>query len=272
MIEMDVRMSRLFAEGPGQLRVQLSLEKHSFTAISGVSGAGKTTLLRILAGLTPPTEGRITVEGEMWLDTTQKVNKPVQQRSIGFVFQDIGLFPNMTVRENLSYAASDKKDPFIEELLAMVGMESLAHRKPDGLSGGQRQRAALARALVRRPKLLLLDEPFSALDTATSQLLREQLLLLHRHVQTTTLLVTHNPEDIRQLADRQIELEQGQIVIDEKKRERALPQYETVINIDSENGLIETEHLLIQWKDPRLAGPMPPIGKQLPPEWLNSAL
>ncbi|MFN8348150.1 MAG: ATP-binding cassette domain-containing protein [Spirosomataceae bacterium] len=267
MIDIDVRMPRLFAEGPGQLQVQLSLEKHSFTAVSGISGAGKTTLLRVLAGLTQPAEGRITVDGETWLDTNQKVNKPIQQRSIGFVFQDTALFPNMTIRENLLYAAVDKKDPFIEELLTLVGLETLANRKPEALSGGQRQRAALARALVRRPKVLLLDEPFSALDAATGQLLREQLLKLHRHVQTTTLLVTHHPEDIRQLADRKIELAQGKVVTNEKKQESVSFLHETVINSDSEKGRVETDRLLIQWKSLASESPVPKAGDNLTLQW-----
>ena len=248
MIELNVRMPRLFAEGPGQLEVQTSLEVRSFTAVYGPSGAGKTTLLRILAGLIQPDKGCIVVDGEIWLDTAKRKNRAVQERAIGFVFQDTALFPNMTVRENLTYAAANRKDPFIDELLHLIGLESFVDRKPDTLSGGQRQRVALARALVRRPKVLLLDEPFSSLDTATAQLLREQLLKLHHYAGTTTLMVTHSQEDIQQLADRKIGMEQGRIQADDKVpaiTAQNASVTESILYVDQEKQLIETANFQI---------------------------
>lgn len=246
MIELDLQLPRLFADGRGELRIQLSLESHSLTALYGASGAGKTTLLRLLAGLETPVLGRIVVDGDTWLDTSSKINVPVQQRSIGFVFQDSALFPNMTVRENLAYAAASPKDALIDELLQKIGLESLSHRKPDALSGGQRQRVALARALVRRPKVLLLDEPFASLDATTAQSLREVLMSLHQQAQTTTLLVTHNQEDIRQLADRKVELERGQIKADENKAPEPTPVWGVITKLDRENGYLETDTMQIR--------------------------
>lgn len=247
MIEIDVRLSRLFADGHGEVCVQLSLETHSLTAIYGVSGAGKTTLLRLLAGLETPISGHIVVGGETWLDTSKKINIPIQKRSIGFVFQDTALFPNMTLRQNLKYAATFPKDPFIDELLQLIDLERLSDRKPDVLSGGQRQRVALARALVRRPKVLLLDEPFSSLDAATAQGLREQLLKLHRLTQTTTLLVTHNQEDIQQLADRKIEIECGRVKTDKKNEASPVPLWGIITKVDYENGYIETDKVQVRF-------------------------
>lgn len=246
MIELDLQLPRLFADGRGELRIQLSLESHSLTALYGASGAGKTTLLRLLAGLETPVSGRIVVDGDTWLDTSSKINVPIQQRSIGFVFQDSALFPNMTVRENLAYAAASQKDALIDELLQKIGLESLAHRKPDALSGGQRQRVALARALVRRPKVLLLDEPFASLDATTAESLREVLMSLHQQAQTTTLLVTHSQEDIRQLADRKIELERGRVKTDEENRPNPAPVDGRITHIDYENRCIETATVQIR--------------------------
>jgi molybdate transport system ATP-binding protein len=246
MIELDLTLPRIFADGSGELQLRLSLETNSLTAFYGASGAGKTTLLRLLAGLETPVSGRIVVDGETWLDTSQRINVPVQKRSIGFVFQDAALFPNMTVRENLAYAAFSPKDAFIDELLELIKLGSLGARKPDGLSGGQRQRVALARALVRRPKVLLLDEPFASLDATTAQSLREVLGHLHQQFQTTTLLVTHSQEDIRQLADRKVEIERGRVKVDEVKGPESAPISGIITKLDRENGYLETDTMQIR--------------------------
>lgn len=214
MIHIDVTMPRLFAEGAGALQLQLALTTGSLTAVVGPSGSGKTTLLRVLAGLETPPEGHIDIDGSVWFDTAQRVNLSPQQRSIGYVFQDTALFPNLSVRENIQYAAPSGQRQLVNELIDSTGLTSFTDKKPTALSGGQRQRVALARALVRQPQLLLLDEPFAALDPAAAQTLRQVLLDLHRTWGTTTLLVSHHDVDVLALADRVIRLVQGQIQAD----------------------------------------------------------
>ena len=214
MIEFDLTIPRLFSEGTGALTVQLTLETGSLTALTGPSGSGKTSVLRLLAGLDKPTQGRIAVDGVTWFDPVHRVNLAPQQRSVGYVFQDSALFPNMTVRENVSYAAPTGQARRVDDLIDATGIRPFADQKPARLSGGQRQRVALARALVRRPQLLLLDEPFAALDADSSQALRPVLLDLHRQWGTTTVLVSHYDADVRALADRVVHLQQGRIARD----------------------------------------------------------
>ncbi|GAB3806716.1 sulfate/molybdate ABC transporter ATP-binding protein [Spirosoma humi] len=214
MITAQLKMARWFAEGAGELRVQIELATGSLTALVGPSGSGKTTLLRLLAGLETPTQGYIQVDDTIWLDSAQRINLRPQQRSVGYIFQDAALFPNLTVRENILFVTPKGETGRADELIRATGLGPFVHQKPPVLSGGQQQRVALARALVRRPRLLLLDEPFAALDAESAHQLREVLLALHRAWETTTLIVSHQSEDVQALADRVIRLSQGQIVAD----------------------------------------------------------
>ncbi|MCB0589134.1 MAG: ATP-binding cassette domain-containing protein, partial [Phaeodactylibacter sp.] len=200
-------------EGPLQLDINLEIGQGEFLAITGPSGSGKTTLLRLLAGLTPPDEGFISFDGQIWLDSVKGISMRPQERNIGLVFQDYALFPNMTVRENLEFALAKKQDNrIVEELMAISELKELEDSYPATLSGGQQQRVALARALVRKPRLLLLDEPLSALDAKIRARLQNYILRLHEKFQLTTILVSHDYREIFKLASRVVALQQGQII------------------------------------------------------------
>lgn len=253
MIQITVSMPRLFTEGAGTLDLDLTLATGSLTAIVGPSGSGKTTLLRLLAGLETPRQGRIMVDERVWFDGELGISLVPQQRSIGYVFQDTALFPNLSVRENIAYAAPAGQRALINELIDATGLGSFVDKKPTVLSGGQRQRVALARALVRRPKLLLLDEPFAALDAASSARLRLVLLDLHRAWGTTTLLVSHHDADVRALADRVIHVVQGRIQSDQMWASEAAQANERINRIQfdeaSQQWVIDTDTVQVRSAD-----------------------
>lgn len=199
--------------GTFQLDVDLNIAEGEFVALFGPSGVGKTTLLRCLAGLEQAEQSNIIVNGETWLDNKTGINLPPQQRRVGYMFQDYALFPNMTVRGNLEFAlrkGADQKR--INNLLELMALGELQHRKPDSLSGGQKQRVALARALASEPRLLLLDEPFSALDAEMRLRLHEEILRLQKHFGITTLIVSHDVSEVCKLASRVMLIEAGRIV------------------------------------------------------------
>lgn len=212
MIAVNINKRLDTAEGPINALFDLTINDGEFLTLFGASGAGKTTLMRMIAGLEKPDSGTIEVDGEIWFDSTKKINLPPQKRSIGFVFQDYALFPTMSVRENLLFAAeNDEQKSFVDSLIEMVELKALSHRRPDTLSGGQKQRAALARALVRHPKILLLDEPLSALDPSMRQKLQDELSLIHERLGVTTLLVSHDIAETVKLSDRLAHVEAGHI-------------------------------------------------------------
>ena len=211
MIAANLTLARWFVQGAGELRVQFELATGSLTALVGPSGSGKTTLLRLLAGLETPTQGRIVVNDRVWVDTTQGINLRPQKRSVGYIFQDAALFPNLTVRENILFVTPRGETSRADDLINATGLSAFADKKPTALSGGQQQRVALARALVRRPELLLLDEPFAALDAPAASQLRQVLLAMHRAWGTTTVIVSHHDADVQTLADRVVHLAEGHI-------------------------------------------------------------
>ena len=206
MIRIDIQKKLHGSSGEMELKCDFTIEKNDFLAISGPSGSGKTTLLRIIAGL-EECEGEIIVEGEIWQN--EKIKLPPQKREVGFVFQDFALFPNMNVFENLLYVKKDKK--FAKELLEMTGLEELAERYPLTLSGGQKQRVALCRALMRKPKILLMDEPFSALDMFMREKLQNDIAEFHGKFDLTTVMVSHSPSEIYRLANKMVMLNNGKI-------------------------------------------------------------
>ncbi len=212
MIEIAVSKRLHTAEGPMDLLFNGIIGKGEFITLFGPSGAGKTTLLRMVAGLTLPDAGAIVVNGQAWFDSTRRINLSPRQRSIGMVFQDYALFPNLTVAENIGIALpKEKRSTIVSELLEVAGLQELAGRKPDKLSGGQRQRVALARALALKPAILLLDEPLSALDLQMRLKLQDELLYLHQRYQPTTLLVSHDLSEVFRLSRRVFVLDRGEV-------------------------------------------------------------
>jgi sulfate transport system ATP-binding protein len=191
--------------------VSVEVPDGSLVALLGPSGSGKSTLLRIIAGLETPDAGAVVIHGE---DVTLI---PARNRGIGFVFQHYAAFKHMSVRDNVAFGLKirrEKKDVVrgrVDELLEIVGLTGWADRYPSQLSGGQRQRMALARALAVQPKVLLLDEPFGALDANVRQELREWLRRLHDEVHVTTVLVTHDQEEAMAIADRIVVLDKGRV-------------------------------------------------------------
>ncbi|TDE12950.1 ABC transporter ATP-binding protein [Dyadobacter psychrotolerans] len=195
------------------MEISLSVPVGSILAVTGPSGSGKTTFLRQLAGLAQPRSGHIKFGEQLWLNTESAFNLPVQNRRIGFVFQDYALFPHWSVRANLSFALDKGAGrEVIDELLQAVDLVELADRKPHQLSGGQQQRVSLARALVRKPDLLLLDEPLSALDHSLRASLQDLLLRFHRKFGFTMIIVTHDLGEIFRLSNQVIIIEDGKIL------------------------------------------------------------
>jgi sulfate transport system ATP-binding protein len=191
--------------------VSIEVRGGSLTALLGPSGSGKSTLLRVIAGLETPDAGSVIISGE---DAT---NVPARKRGVGFVFQHYAAFKHMTVRDNVGFGLRIRKRPRaetrdrVDELLSLVQLDGLADRYPGQLSGGQRQRMALARALAVEPKVLLLDEPFGALDRRVRVELRAWLRRLHEEVHQTTVLVTHDQEEAMEVADTIAVMNHGRI-------------------------------------------------------------
>lgn len=192
MIEVDISKRIKTYKGWEYLRVKTQFDIGRITQITGPSGSGKTTLLKMIAGLITPEKGMIKFKDTLWFDAEKKFSKKIQERNVGFVFQDYALFSNMTVEEQLAYGTSDQ--PYIDQLLELGEMEAFRQHLPAQLSGGQQQRLAILRALSTKPDLLLMDESFSALDRELKKKLLAKLQALFSVQGTTVLLVTHYDE------------------------------------------------------------------------------
>ena len=209
MIKIDISKKLHGANGEMDLKINLEIKQGEFVALAGLSGSGKTTLLRILAGL-EDAKGTLEIDNNIWLN--EKFCLASQKREIGFVFQDYALFPNFSVLDNLLYVNKDKE--LANYLLKMTELEELKNRFPQTLSGGQKQRVSLCRALMNRPKILLMDEPLSALDSNMRTKLQNEILTLHKEFNTTTIMVSHDPSEIYRLANRVVILNFGGIIND----------------------------------------------------------
>jgi sulfate transport system ATP-binding protein len=204
-------VSKQFGSFQALDRVSLEIKSGSLVALLGPSGSGKSTLLRLIAGLEMPDSGKI------WLTGEDATDRSVQERNIGFVFQHYALFKHLTVRKNIAFgleirkASASKVKKKVEELLELVQLSGLGDRYPSQLSGGQRQRVALARALAVEPQVLLLDEPFGALDAKVRKDLRAWLRRLHDEVHVTTVFVTHDQEEAMEVSDELVVMNKGKV-------------------------------------------------------------
>jgi molybdate transport system ATP-binding protein len=212
-------VKRVVAQGRAfDLTVQFQVDAERL-ALFGPSGAGKSLTLQVLAGLVRPDGGRIVIDDETWLDRRRNIELPARARRVGYVFQDYALFPHRTVRDNVAaarvrwfprpQAPAERQE--IDELLDAFALNDVRNSYPVQLSGGQRQRTALARAMAARPRLLLLDEPFSSLDSALRLRLRSDLLDVQRRFGIPMVLITHDPDDLAQCAESVVVLRDGRV-------------------------------------------------------------
>ena len=201
------------------LDIECKFEK-GVLAVHGNSGSGKTTLLNCIAGLTSPDEGRLVIHDHLIYDSGKKIDLPAKSRDIGYVFQHYALFPNMSVYENLVYGIKNMADyqerpkrkellDYAEYMMDTFQIQHLKHKYPKHISGGEKQRLALARAIVRKPKLLLLDEPFSALDDDTKEIVYKEFAAYKETFKIPTLLITHNQLESQMFSDQVVHIKNG---------------------------------------------------------------
>jgi molybdate transport system ATP-binding protein len=189
------------------LDISFSCARESMLVMIGPSGGGKTTIIRMLAGLEKPEEGKVVFGDEVWFDSSRRINISPQKRRLGYVFQDYNLFPHLNLLDNAAFAAIDRRE--VDELFDLFKISHLRKRKPHMVSGGERQRCAICQALARHPRLLLLDEPFSALDVITRRGLREELKSLKSTLSCPIIYVTHDINEALFLADEILQVVEG---------------------------------------------------------------
>lgn len=230
-IEVTVRLNE-----PVSLNIDFRANEAEMVALVGPSGSGKSTILRTVAGLEKPLDGKIIVGGQRWFDSERGIFVSVRQRRVGMVFQSYALFPHLSALENIAQAITNhegrEKFGIAREYLARVNLEGLGERRPGQMSGGQRQRVAVARALARQPDVLLLDEPFSAVDKVTRTRLQRELVELRASLSIPIILVTHDIEEAARLADRIAVLHEGHILqMDSHKRLSRFPANSSVARL-----------------------------------------
>jgi molybdate transport system ATP-binding protein len=216
------------------------------TILFGPSGAGKTTLLDCIAGLTAPNSGRISVGNSVLFDSTAGMNLPTRERRIGYVFQEVALFPHLTVAENVAYGlagtSSQERIGRVQEVSGTLGVASLSERKPAQLSGGERQRVALARALVTQPRLLLLDEPLVALDLPVRMRIADDLRRSIQNLPIPVLYVTHSRDEVFMLGEKLLVLEHGKVIAQGTPHEvLSAPRAETVAQLAGFENIFDAE-------------------------------
>ncbi len=213
MIRVSVNKMLKAQDSEFNLQIDCTIQSGEIIGLYGDSGAGKTSFLRIMAGLMTPDSGKVLVGGNRWFDRKGRVNLKTSKRSIGYVFQENALFPNMSVRRNLLFAVDETHQmESLDRIVELTQLERLLERMPNSLSGGQQQRVALARAMVREPQVLLLDEPLSALDHNMRSSMQDIILKSQRELGFTCILVTHDMSEIFKMCHRVFSLREGNIV------------------------------------------------------------
>ena len=212
------------AGGAPRLELRFTLTQGTFTvstdldisaravALFGPSGSGKTSILEAVAGLRTPRHGKIGVRNRVLFDAASRTDVPVRDRHVGYVPQDLLLFPHLDVRQNITYAQPRRSDLGVPDLMHLLGLTSLMDRRVTGLSGGERQRVAVARALHSGPDVLLLDEPLAAVDLARRRLILDMLVAIRDDLEVPMIYVTHSPEEARAVADYAVVLDEGRVV------------------------------------------------------------
>jgi molybdate transport system ATP-binding protein len=249
--DLEVRIRKRFPNPEGSFNLNVHFRAFAgFTILFGASGAGKTTLLDCTAGLTDPDEGRIAVGGEDLYDSEKKQNVPAWKRRIGYVHQDLALFPHLTAEQNVAYGlralSASERQKRSREILDLFRIGHVRDRRPAQISGGERQRVALARALVTEPRALLLDEPLAALDRPTKSLLVGDLRQWNQHHRVPILFVTHNGEEVFALGDEVIMLDAGRIVAQGQPHEvMRAPRLETVAHLSGFENIFDVTVLAL---------------------------
>ncbi|MCB1026061.1 MAG: ATP-binding cassette domain-containing protein [Acidobacteria bacterium] len=215
MLRIDVK-KKFVKKGKEEFSLDVNFTANAgITVLAGPSGAGKTTTLRLIAGILLPDSGTIALGSEVFYDSDERINVPIQKRSVGFVFQDYALFPHLTAGQNIAFGAKiperSAKQEKAREMLELFRIEHLENRIPAEMSGGEQQRTALARALASEPKIVLLDEPLSAVDVETRAKLLDEIELAQSRADIPFIYVTHNEEEATRLAAGRITLANGRI-------------------------------------------------------------
>lgn len=241
------RIRQSYAGGGFALDAEFVLNP-GITILFGASGSGKTTLLNCLAGLIVPTSGRITVGEKVLFDSDQRISIPTKRRRLGYVFQNLALFPHMTARDNVEFGlasvAPEERERLSAAILKGFRISELANRRPADISGGERQRVALARALVTDPRYLLLDEPLSALDAATKSRIIADLRAWNREHQVPILYVTHDRGEVYALGERVLVIEKGSLVAEGTPQEvLEMPRRESIAQLAGFENMLEAEVL-----------------------------
>lgn len=212
---LDIQIHKTFRSKQRKTTVfcKAQFEQGITTAIYGRSGVGKSTVLRIISGLEKADRGHIRLNDDNWFDSQSGINKPIASRNIGFVFQDFNLFPNMTVEQNLKYASSGAIAPEIMQLLDTTGLLKLFKSYPSALSGGERQRVSIIRSLCQKSEILLMDEPFSALDDDSIEQLIHEIQLIQQKMGTTVIVISHRKDVIFRMAASVVHMIDEQTVL-----------------------------------------------------------
>ena len=254
---------------PIPLDLAFSLRAGEVTGLFGASGSGKTTILRTIAGLWCPARARVTCNRAVWYDSERRIHVPPHRRRVGLVFQDYALFPHMTAAANVAAALTHlpkaEREARARALLALVGLQGFEQRRPAELSGGQKQRVAVARALARDPEVLLLDEPFSALDRAVRVALYREIEALRTRLACPIVLVTHDFEEVARLADRVIVLQRGRMIAEGDVGTISARADIPIIAAAAEAGTVLVATLVEVLQERRLAVLDTPAGRLLAP-------